>query len=131
MHLQASEKTKGTQYLTLLLPLSKRKASANKAQSILITLFLHIIFNSASFVRTESPYSTIFWGSSENYTVSQEHSVYTGQQWTLNLGMESPCVHPYTYNVVCTSIHQLLFLLTLQPLTSPLSFMPYRLCDLW
>lgn len=96
MHLQASEKIKGTQYLTLLLPLYKRKVSAIKAQSILITLFLHIIFNSTTFVRIKSPYSTIFWGSSENYTVSQEHSAYTGQQWTLNLGMESPCVHPYT-----------------------------------
>lgn len=131
MHLQASEKIKGTQYLTLLLPRYKRKASAIKAQSILITRFLHIIFNSTSFVRTESTYSTIFWGSLENYTVSQEHSAYTGQQWTLNLGMEVPCVHPYTYNIVCTSIHQLLFLLTLQPLISPLSFTPYRLCDLW
>lgn len=55
MHLQASKKIKGTQYLTLLLPLYKRKASAIKAQSILITLFLHIIFNSTTFVRTKSP----------------------------------------------------------------------------
>lgn len=67
-------KIKGTQYLTLLLPLYKRKAGAIKAQLILITLFVQIIFNSTTFVRTESPYSTIFWGSSENYTVSQEHS---------------------------------------------------------
>lgn len=74
MHLRASEKIKGTQYLTLLLPLYKRKASAIKAQIILITLFVHITFNSTTFVRTESPYSTILWGSSENYTVSQEHS---------------------------------------------------------
>lgn len=47
MHLQASEKIKGTQYLTLLLPLYNRKASASKAQSILITLFLCITFNKA------------------------------------------------------------------------------------